>query len=86
MTVPSTIEEPVEVQHRATSQIARVLKLLQQNGHVTNVELIHMRILRGSERVRELREEGHRIVSHRVKGGLWEYVYMGKRDDEEGAA
>ena len=81
MTLPSTIEEPVEVQHRATSQIARVLKRLQQNGHVTNVELIHMRILRGSERVRELREEGHR-----VKGGLWEYVYMGKRDDEEGAA
>lgn len=74
-------EQPAKDKHSPTSQCARILKRLQQRGRITNVEMISMRILRGSERIRNLKAEGYVIKSNRVKGGLWEYVYFGHEDD-----
>lgn len=65
------------------TQTKRILKVLKTKGRVTNVELVTMRILRGSERIRELKGDGYRIVSHHVMGGVWEYVYKGHEDDDE---
>lgn len=64
------------------SQAKQILKVLKIKGRISNVEIINMRILRGSERIRELKKDGYRIVSNRVKGGIWEYIYRGHEDDE----
>jgi hypothetical protein len=64
------------------SQAQKILKVLKDKGRITNVEIIKMYILRGSERIRELKKDGYRIVTHHVKGGIWEYVYMGHEDDD----
>lgn len=64
------------------SQAKRILKFLKLKGRITNVEMVRMRILRGSERIRELKKDGYIIVSHHLTGGLWEYVYKGHEDDE----
>lgn len=65
------------------SQCKRILKVLKTKGRVTNIELVNMCILRGSERIRELKGDGYRIVSHRVHGGVWEYIFKGHEDDDE---
>lgn len=64
------------------SQTKRILKFLKLKGRITNVEMVRMRILRGSERIRELKKDGYIIVSHHINGGLWEYVFKGHEDDE----
>lgn len=64
------------------SHAKRILKVLKAKGRITNVEMYNMYIHRGSERIRELKADGYRIVSHHVKGPLWEYVFKGHEDDE----
>jgi hypothetical protein len=63
------------------SQAKKVLRVLKIKGRITNVELVQMHILRGSERIRELKADGYRIVTNHIKGGLWEYVFKGHEDD-----
>lgn len=65
------------------SQAKRILRTLKAKGRITNVEIIDMHILRGSERIRELKGDGYRIVTNHIKGGIWEYVYRGHEDDDE---
>lgn len=65
------------------SQARRILKFLKLKGRITNVEMVRMRILRGSERIRELKADGYIIVTNHVKGGIWEYVYKGHEDDDD---
>ena len=65
------------------TQTAKILKLLKENGEITNADMWDMRIQRGSERVRELKREGHKIVSVQNSKTLWTYVYMGHEDDED---
>lgn len=65
------------------TQTAKVLKLLKKNGKITNADMWNMRIQRGSERIRELKSEGHKIVSVQNNKTLWTYVYMGHEDEEE---
>ena len=38
--------------------------------------------LRYSARIAELRKEGHIIVAHHIKDGLFEYIYKGTIEDE----
>lgn len=64
------------------SQTAQILKYLKEHGSMTNADMWNRRIQRGSERIRELKKEGHIIVTNHVKGSLWEYVYMGHPDDK----
>lgn len=75
-------EEPHQIRHDPASQCARILRVLKKHRRITNVQMINMRILRGSERIRELRAEGHIITSQRMHGGQWEYRYGGMRDEE----
>lgn len=63
------------------SQTGRILKQLKEVGHITNVEMWNMNIQRGSERIRELKKEGHLITSARLSGPKWIYVYKGHIDD-----
>lgn len=73
--------------HDPASQVGRILKHLRKHGRITNIELIqHHRILRGSERIRELRREGHLIRSVRLSPTVWAYIYDGHEDDQEAAA
>lgn len=65
------------------TQAKQILKILRTNGKITNYEMWNMHIQRGSERIRELKADGYRIVSHHVKGPLWEYVFKGHEDDDE---
>ena len=65
------------------SQTGQILKYLKENGSMTNVDMWNRRIHRGSERIRELKKEGHVIVTSHVGGSLWQYVYMGHEDDKE---
>ena len=64
------------------SQTARILKLLKANGQISNIDMWNMRIQRGSERIRELKSEGHLISSVHDKGPRWVYYYRGHVDDE----
>ena len=65
------------------TQTGRILKRLKENGKITNADMWNMRIQRGSERIRELKREGHKIVSVQNNKTLWTYVYMGHEDEEE---
>lgn len=58
------------------SQTARILNLLKVNGRATNRELNRI-CYRYGARIFELRREGHDIVTNRIKGGLFEFVYKG---------
>lgn len=68
-----------EVKHDPTSQCGRILRHLKEHGKITNIELVqNFHILRASERVRELRSEGHLIRSIRESNTVWVYVYEGE--------
>lgn len=84
MTLPRTLTEAVEDQpakdkHGPTSQVGRILKHLQKHGRITNIQLVRdFHILRGSERIRELKAEGHNIRSVRLDRVTWVYIYEGE--------
>lgn len=63
------------------SQTGQILKYLKEHGSMTNTDMWNRRIQRGSERIRELKSEGHIIVSNHVEGPLWEYIYKGHVDN-----
>lgn len=65
------------------TQTGRILRRLKANGKITNADMWNMRIQRGSERIRELKREGHIIKSVQNSKTLWTYVYMGHEDEEE---
>jgi len=67
----------------ALSQTGTILKHLKEHGSMTNADMWNRRIQRGSERIRELKKEGHLIITNHVDGPLWEYVYNGHVDDKE---
>lgn len=62
------------------SQTARILKLLKAQGEASNRELNKI-CFRYSARLKDLRGEGHDILSVKEKGGLWRFIYKGHRDD-----
>lgn len=63
------------------AQIKKILRLLKTKGTVTNYELNKI-AFRYSARIKNLRDEGHRIVSNHVGGSLWTFTYKGHEDDE----
>ena len=65
------------------TQAGIILKHLKEHGSMTNADMWNRRIQRGSERIRELKSEGHIIITNHVKGPLWEYVYKGHPDDKK---
>lgn len=70
-----------EVERRKTNT-GRILAYLKLNGQATNQELTRIGGFRYSARILELRKEGHKIVRHHVRGGLWSYEYLGHPDDD----
>lgn len=78
-----TDEPGVQKKHDPASQCARILRVLKKHRRITNVQMINMRVLRGSQRIRELKSEGYIITSERLHGGQWEYRFGGHRDDPE---
>jgi hypothetical protein len=64
------------------AQTARILRMLKNQNRVTNRELNKI-CFRYSARIKELRDEGHLIVSSHIKDGLWEYSYKGERPEYE---
>lgn len=62
------------------AQAKKILALLKSRGTVTNYELNKI-AFRYSARIMDLRKEGYRIVSNKVKGSLWEFTYRGHEDD-----
>jgi hypothetical protein len=62
------------------SQTGRILKHLKEHGKISNAEMWNMHIQRGSERIRELKREGHVIRTIHVKGPVWVYMYDGEAD------
>ncbi|MBJ8343974.1 helix-turn-helix domain-containing protein [Antrihabitans sp. YC2-6] len=82
MTLPRTLNEAVEQQLEPTTQTGRILKILQKDGEITNAQMWRMKIQRGSERIRELKAEGHVIRSIHLKGPYWIYMYDGQGSPE----
>lgn len=66
------------------SQTARILNLLKANGEATNAQLNKI-AFRYSARLKDLRDEGHDILSIKEKDGLWRFVYKGHADQEKAA-
>lgn len=64
---------------RRKSQTKRILDRIKQ-GNATNVDLARIGT-RYTERVRELRKEGHVILAQYEKPGLWRYFYKGQHDE-----
>jgi hypothetical protein len=62
---------------RRKSQTARILERVKA-GNCTNVDLARIGT-RYTERVRELRKEGHQILAVYEKPGLFRYVYKGQK-------
>lgn len=65
------------------TQRDRVRRHLIEHGSLTNVEAFHMQILRLSERIRELQEEGLQIEGDWVrdggkKTGTYRYVLLSR--------
>lgn len=66
---------------RRRSQTSEMLRQFKLKGELTTADL--MRIGTGcSSRLKELRRDGHRIVSTYEKPGLWRYTYLGDTDEE----
>lgn len=75
-------DQPAKPRHHATSQVGRILKHFKKHGRVTNIELVRdFRILRGSERMRELKAEGYLIRSVKLSSTVWAYIYEGHADE-----
>lgn len=67
---------------RRQSVRSRMLAAFKREGELNTKELL--RFGPGlSSRVHELREDGHRIVAIYEKPGLWRYVYLGNKDDDD---
>jgi hypothetical protein len=60
------------------TQRDRVKRYLLDHGSITNVEAVNMRILRLSERIRELQETGMQIESTREGHGVWRYNLLNR--------
>lgn len=59
---------------KPTTQHGKIIKHLRQHGQITNAQLVNMYILRGSERMRELRAEGRGISdAYIVQGHIFAY-------------
>jgi hypothetical protein len=68
-------------QERRVSNTKKLLAHLKAHGRATNAELNRIAGFRFSARVLELRKEGHRITTHRVRDGVFLYTYHGHPDD-----
>ena len=67
---------------RRKSNYTKVLEYLQKHGEATNVELTHVGGYRYSARIKELRDDGYKIMPVRGKKGLWRFIYLGHKDDK----
>ena len=67
--------------NRRKSQTARILDLLQKGRDITNIDLQRI-AFNYTMRVSELRKEGHVIISEYQKPGVWDYTYLGCKDEE----
>lgn len=68
--------------HDKFAQTARILRLLKTKKTVTNFELNNI-AFRYSARIKDLRDEGHRIVSTHITGSQWTFTYLGHEDDDD---
>jgi len=60
------------------TQTARILRVLKEEGQVTNAELNRI-CFRYGARLHELRREGHKIVTSRIGEGLFMFTYKGHK-------
>ena len=65
-----------ETQRRATNA-DRVLAYLQQHRVASNAELLDIGGFRYGARVHDARQQGHRIRTEKLAGGLTKYHYEG---------
>lgn len=66
---------------RRKSRRLSMLQLFQKEGELTTKDLLQF----GpglSSRLKELRNDGHKIVSVYEKPGHWRYVYLGHEDGQ----
>lgn len=61
------------------TQTARILRILKEEGRVTNAELNRI-CFRYGARLHELRKEGHKIVTSRIGEGLFVFTYKGHKE------
>ena len=72
---------PAELERRLSNK-QRALRLLQDRGTVTNVELVAVAGLRALARVHELQKQ-YDIQVKQIKGGLWSVTYQGPRTPKQ---
>jgi hypothetical protein len=64
-----------------TNQKQIILNMLQSGGWISTVDFVRQYILRGSERIRELKASGHEIESRRKEGTPYqEYRLVPKQE------
>lgn len=71
----------VIVKVKKPSQHERILRVARSKGYISNHDMWDMRIQRGSERIRELKSEGHLFVGQRDTGTRYLYIYKGHQDE-----
>lgn len=67
---------------RRYSNTHRILRLLKKKRRATNTELQAVGGFRYSARIHELKKEGWLIYPVHVKGGLWDYIFSGHKDEQ----
>lgn len=67
--------------NRRKSQTARILDLLKSGGDITNIDLQRI-AFNYTMRVSELRKEGHVILATYEKPGVFNYAYLGEKNED----
>lgn len=70
-----------EMTRRKTRRMS-MLTMFKKYGVLTTKDLNHFGT-GCSSRLKELRKEGHKIVAHQIAPGQWQYVYLGKIEDND---
>lgn len=81
ITGEASVSSTPDGEAKTTSQTQRILGLLKVKRRATNLELNRI-CWRYAARVHELRREGHKILTERLKRGVYEYIYIGGPDEE----
>lgn len=59
-----------------------MLKYLKKYVRATGNQFLSMGIGRFGARLKDLRDEGWIVTTHRLRDGLYEYRFVGHQDDE----
>ncbi len=78
-----TFEEVKTEMNRRKSKRGDLLAAFEREGELNTGQIMEIAGTGMSSRLKELKRKGHRIVARPIKPGLWSYLYLGNRNDDD---